>query len=52
MYKGLFVFVLLVLLTLSLDNVTELTDENFDQLVKSDQSIWLVLFAADWVIIS
>lgn len=50
MFKSLFVVALLFTLAFGLEGVTELNDENFDQLVKSDQSIWLVLFAADWVI--
>jgi hypothetical protein len=50
MFKSLFVVALLFTLVFGLEGVTELNDENFDQLVKSDQSIWLVLFAADWVI--
>ena len=50
MIKQISLLVLLITLTFCLEGVTELNDGNFDELVKQDQSFWLVLFAADWVI--
>lgn len=50
MLKQILVVICALIATIScLDGVTELTDANFDELVKQDSSIWLVFFAADWV---
>lgn len=43
------ILALLLAAATCLEGVTELNDSNFDQAVKQDASIWLVLFAADWV---
>ena len=50
MTKLILLFLGLLSLACGLEGVTDLNDGNFDQLVKQDSSIWLVLFAADWVI--
>lgn len=49
MFKSLLVLFVLTAGIFCLEGVTDLTDANFDEKVKQDQSIWLVLFAADWV---
>lgn len=49
MSKQLLILFLALTPIFTLQGVTELTDQNFNELVKQDSSIWLVLFAADWV---
>ena len=34
-----------------INGVTELTDDNFASEVQSEPTFWIVLFAADWVIL-
>lgn len=45
----LFLLVLLVSCTYTLEGISELSDSNFEQQVSNDNSIWLVMFSADWV---
>jgi hypothetical protein len=49
MFKSILLLFVLTVGVFSLEGVTDLNDGNFDEKVKQDQSLWLVLFAADWV---
>ena len=40
---------LLALSAFSLEGIVELTDATFADTVQNDNSLWLVLFAAEWV---
>lgn len=46
MLKHFFIVILSVVFVFGLEGVTDLTDSNFDELVKNDSSIWLVAFTA------
>ena len=50
MFKSLLIVLALTASVTCLEGVVDLTDANFDEKVKQDQSFWLVLFAADWVL--
>ena len=53
MFKRILLVALLALSVFSLKGITELSDANFKETVSDDnESLWLVLFAAEWVFCS
>ena len=49
MIKTLLLVALLAFSVCALKGITELNDRNFKQTLGKDNSLWLVLFAAEWV---
>lgn len=49
MLKKLLVVIISIAFVFGLEGIADLTDNNFDELVTNEGSLWIVAFTAEWV---